>query len=73
MTDDTQRFVKEDTHDCRVANVSVRGWLAICLTLTVCALSATGVKVEEPLYSLSIMALGFYFGQKTSSNGAQKT
>lgn len=46
--------------------VSIRAWLALLLTLTVCLQSIFGQTIVEPLYSLSIMALGFYFGQKTS-------
>jgi hypothetical protein len=46
-----------------VFHISLRGWLAIMLVGTVCYMSIVGKAVEEPLYSLSIAALGFYFGQ----------
>jgi hypothetical protein len=55
-------------------NVSVRGWLAIILTVTVCGITATNiimaclgmtsvnVIIPEPLYSGFMTALGFYLG-----------
>jgi hypothetical protein len=58
-------------------NVSVRGWLAIILTVTVCGITATNiimaclgmtsvnVIIPEPLYSGFMTALGFYLGSKT--------
>lgn len=45
-------------------HVSVRGWLAIGLAGTVCYMQATGQTVDEPLYTLATVALGYYFGQK---------
>jgi hypothetical protein len=45
-------------------HVSVRGWLAIGLAGTVCFMQATGKTVDEPLYTLATVALGYYFGQK---------
>ncbi len=50
----------------RVGNLdlSVRAGLAMILTLTVCYMHITGVEVKEPLYTLSTMAIGLYFGQK---------
>jgi hypothetical protein len=47
-------------------NVSIRGWIAIGLTATVCGMSWSNITVVEPLYSMATLALGFYFGQKTS-------
>jgi len=45
-------------------DVSVRALLAIMLTLTVCFMHLYGIEVKEPLYTLSTMAIGLYFGQK---------
>ena len=45
-------------------DVSVRAFLAVMLTLTVCIMHLTGIEVKEPLYTLSTMAIGLYFGQK---------
>lgn len=50
--------------DSRLLGVSIRAWLAILLTLAVCALSILGREVLEPLYGLAYLAVGFYFGQK---------
>ena len=69
-----------------IFGVSIRGWIAIGLSLTVCLnqLLVTGAAVwdaiatkdfsrvgtfttiGEPLYSMGVAALGFYFGQKTN-------
>lgn len=66
--------------------VSIRGWLAAVLVVTVCinqflitlaclyeALAnknfsnvGTYTTIGEPLYSMGVAALGFYFGQKTT-------
>lgn len=60
-----------------ILGVSVRAWLAIVLTITVCVInigpmllsavkvSVTECVVEEPLYSAFLIALGFFFGQKS--------
>ena len=50
--------------DSQLIGVSVRAWLAILLTITVCVMALLALKVEEPLYTLATIALGFYFGQK---------
>ena len=48
----------------QIAGVSIRGWLAVMLSATVCGMSASQITVVEPLYSAMLLALGFYFGQK---------
>lgn len=45
-------------------DVSIRAILAIMLTVTVCVMHLSGIEVKEPLYTLSTMAIGLYFGQK---------
>lgn len=45
-------------------DVSVRALLAVMLTATVCIMHLWGIEVKEPLYTLSTMAIGLYFGQK---------
>lgn len=54
----------EQPSDSQLVGVSVRAWLAILLTITVCVMALLALKVEEPLYTLTTIALGFYFGQK---------
>lgn len=44
--------------------VSVRAWIALSLVWTVCYMAIKSTEVKEPLYSLSLLAVGFYFGQK---------
>lgn len=50
--------------DSKVLGVSFRGWLAFIIVYTVCLLSTWGMKVDEPLYTLCTVAVGFYFGSK---------
>ena len=62
--------------------VSMRAWLALVIVGTVCLHSITETvcnalrnessMIEEPLYSMAVMALGFYFGQKTQPPAPNK-
>lgn len=85
--DDTAITPKPDRENpeghSHLFRISVRGWLAIALILTVCLHSVAAVglalilkqpellKVTEPLYTMSGMVLAFYFGQQTSKTKAQ--
>lgn len=51
--------------ESQLVGVSIRGWLAFMLAVTVCGMSILRVEVKEPMYTLVVMALSFYFGQKT--------
>lgn len=53
--------------DSRFGGVSVRAWIAVVLVMTVCLMSASGIDVKEPLYTLATVGVGYYFGQKTQS------
>lgn len=67
MNEETQittRTTDQAPNDSQLIGVSVRAWLAILLTITVCVMALLALKVEEPLYTLATIALGFYFGQK---------
>lgn len=67
MDEETQIISKPlnaTENDSRVGGVSVRAWLATMLTVTVCIMALLTLKVEEPLYTMATIALGFYFGQK---------
>lgn len=62
-----------------IFGVSVRGLLVFIMTVTVCFLCsymviALGIKdkIPEPLYTGFSLGLGFYFGQKSASNGSTK-
>ena len=65
MSEETQSTEpKEQTSDSQIIGVSVRAWITLILTLTVCAMALAVIEVKEPLYSAFLLALGFYFGQK---------
>ena len=55
--------------------VSVRGWITVTMVGTVCAMAFLAKDVKEPLYSLVLLAVGYYFGQKTpgKQNGPPST
>ena len=55
---------KDSTFKLANFDVSVRALLAVMLTGTVCVMHLWGLEVKEPLYTLSTMAIGLYFGQK---------
>jgi len=52
-------------NESNVYGVSIRAWIVVILTLTVCVMSGLNVIIEEPLYTAFSLAIGFYFGQKT--------
>lgn len=60
-------------NESNIYGVSVRAILVFILTATVCLLTARAIEIKEPLYSAFMLALGFYFGQKTpgGKNDAQ--
>jgi hypothetical protein len=73
MSEDTSFISKPNGSS--IFGVSVRGWLALLLTATVCAIctaqgvfislgwTSTTITIPEPLYSGFMTALGFYLGQ----------
>lgn len=46
-----------------IFGVSIRGWIAIIVILTVCCMSIGKIDIKEPLYTLAGLIIGFYFGQ----------
>jgi len=62
--DDLKDETKASTIKLFNYDVSVRALLAVMLTATVCVMHLYGLDVKEPLYTLSTMAIGLYFGQK---------
>lgn len=62
--DETKEDAKDSSFKFFNYDVSVRALLAIMLTSTVCFMHLSGIEVKEPLYTLSTMAIGLYFGQK---------
>jgi hypothetical protein len=71
MTDSTEQFVKvtAKASESHFFNVSMRAWLALIIVLAACWMSLTGLKVEEPLYTMVISVLGLYFGQREKPKG----
>lgn len=47
----------------RIFSVSTRGWAALMVIVTVCAMGFLSIDVKEPLYTLSVAITSFYFGQ----------
>lgn len=47
----------------RLFNVSLRGVIVTLVVITVCVMAFAGRKVEEPLYTLVGLTVGYYFGQ----------
>ena len=70
---ENQQAEKKD--QSAIFGVSVRAWLSLIIVGTVCAqqlsvaisnvMRGDSVMIEEPLYGMVMMTLGFYFGQKT--------
>jgi hypothetical protein len=46
-----------------IFGVSLRGWIALIVVLTVCGMSAWQLEIKEPLYTLAGLVIGFYFAQ----------
>ena len=46
-----------------LCGVTIRGWIAIIVVLTVCGMSIGKIDIKEPLYTLAGLIVGFYFGQ----------
>ena len=75
MNGDDQEPQGNGTEGSSFAGVSVRAWLALIVVSTVCIqqlsvainniIRGESVMIEEPLYSLSVAALAFYFGRKS--------
>ncbi len=51
--------------ESKIFGVSVRAFICLLLTFCVCAMAVLKVSVNEPLYSAFLLALGFFFGQKS--------
>lgn len=74
MNGDTTQLIKTEPGSM-LLGVSIRAWLAIILTGTVCGIvttniilaclgyTSTTVTIPEPLYSGFMIALGAYFSQ----------
>lgn len=66
MNEQTEQITKPEpaeTHHSEVLGISLRGWIALIIVLTVCYMSVAVIEVKEPLYTLAGMVLGYYFAQ----------
>ena len=52
-------------NDSNVFGVSVRAWGMLIALSTICAMSMLGLRVGEPLATLSGIMVGFYYGRST--------
>lgn len=75
MDDETQLIKKPVVDDNNInksesgiLSISIRGWLALIVIFTVCFMSATGVEVKEPLYTMCGMMIAFYYAQNKQPN-----
>lgn len=71
----TTDTAKPGTDPSTIGSVSVRAWLAVLITVTICGnwtanmimaslgFTSTNIIIPEPLYSAFMMVLGMYFGQ----------
>ena len=58
--------------ESKIFGISVRAFIVTILVFTVCGMSLLAMNVPEPLYSAFMLALGFYFGQKTGTTKGQQ-
>lgn len=75
MSEQTEFVEAQKPNSSTVNNVSVRAWLAILITITICGnwtanmimaslgYTSVNITIPEPLYSAFTMVLGIYFGQ----------
>lgn len=56
-------------NESNIFGVSVRALIAFMLVATVCVMSFFKIGVDEPLYTLVMVAVSFYLGSKTSQKG----
>jgi len=54
-----------------ILGISIRSWLAIMFSFTICIMSFMNKEIIEPLYGLGYIAIGFFFG-KASHNLTKK-
>lgn len=64
MENSTEIINKPHRHESVLLGVSTRGWITIIVTLTICLMSFMQREVKEPMYSIAIAVIAYYFGQK---------
>jgi hypothetical protein len=76
MNDETQILTREEETDPKrdqshICSLSVRALITLLVTITVCVMAFQNKKVEEPLYTVVGLCLGFYFGQRDKPKAQQ--
>lgn len=72
MTEPDTQLVPKTADESRFGSLSVRAVIALLLVTCVClvctygAIESKDFEVHEPMYSLVMVAMGFFFGQKTT-------
>lgn len=73
---DTSILAKDDSYKGNsIFGVGIRAWITLIFCLTVCIMQGfilwevakdpnEELRITEPLYSLVLIAVGYYFGQK---------
>ena len=59
----TSNIPASHVNESRIFGVTVRGILVTLVVITVCVMSYMAKKVEEPLYTIASLTIGYYFGQ----------
>jgi len=76
MSEEQTSFSSKEPSESQLANISIRGWITVIVVLTVCGMEIFKIGICEPLYSMSLIIVGFYFGQKakptSQTNNSQK-
>lgn len=81
MDDQTRIITKEEAKKRNIApaseshmfNVSVRAWITLIVICTICYMALQLIEVKEPLYSISLITIGFFFGQGKQSRPTTPT
>ncbi|MBM4092859.1 MAG: hypothetical protein FJ276_26145 [Planctomycetes bacterium] len=60
---DTESIERPSPTGAHLYGVSIRGWITLIAIGTVCAMSVMSTPVTEPLYTLSVAIVAYYFGQ----------
>ena len=70
---DNKDYSTQNGKESTIFGISIRGLLALCLILTVCAMSLCGKEVKEPLYTLVMVISSFYFGHQVGKNSSNNS
>jgi len=55
---------RKKASESHLFNMSARGIITMIVVVTVCAMSFQEKEINEPLYTLVGMVIGYYFGQR---------